>query len=219
MSTPPVILMLSGSLRADSSNESVLRTAYAVAPDARIGAVLHDGLGELPHFNPDNDTDPLPVPVVELRAAIERAAGVLICTPEYAGTLPGSFKNLLTGAAIVEPACVKIPVDRGMPGADGFIADAKVRRQLGEVLGLLVAAGPSREGANRAAHAKSMAPTAGRSNGVGMAGHRTPGPDPRGQRTHGPVTRDRPTAPADHPGPRSQPPHLAVRRWAVTPQG
>jgi len=97
MSTPPVILMLSGSLRADSSNEAVLRTAYAVAPDARIGAVLHDGLGELPHFNPDNDTDPLPVPVVELRAAIERAAGVLICTPEYAGTLPGSFKNLLDG--------------------------------------------------------------------------------------------------------------------------
>ncbi|MFD4240155.1 NADPH-dependent FMN reductase [Streptomyces sp. NPDC058525] len=30
-----------------------------------------------------------------LRAAIGEAAAVLICTPEYAGTLPGSFKNLL----------------------------------------------------------------------------------------------------------------------------
>src|SRR5260221_14581001 len=99
MSTPPVSLLLSGSLRAGSSNEAVLRTAYAVAPGARIGAALYGGLAELPHFNPDDDTDPLPVPVAELRAAIERAAGILICTPEHAGTLPGSFKNLLDWTA------------------------------------------------------------------------------------------------------------------------
>ncbi|MBK3576673.1 NAD(P)H-dependent oxidoreductase [Streptomyces sp. MBT65] len=95
MPTPPVILLLSGSLRAGSSNEAVLRTAYDVAGDARTNAVLYDGLAELPHFNPDDDTDPLPAPVAELRAAIDRSAGILICTPEYAGTLPGSFKNLL----------------------------------------------------------------------------------------------------------------------------
>ena len=179
MSTSPVILLLSGSLRADSSNEAVLRTACALAPDVRVGAVLYDGLAGLPHFNPDDDTDPLPAPVVALRAVIDRAAGILICTPEYAGTLPGSFKNLLdwtvggteisdkpvawvnaaapgrgggaettlrtvlgyTGADIVEAACVRIPVDRGMRGADGLIADAGVRRQLGAVLGLLAASG------------------------------------------------------------------------------
>ncbi|MEV6546387.1 NADPH-dependent FMN reductase [Streptomyces sp. NPDC051665] len=179
MSTSPVILLLSGSLRACSSNEAVLRTACAVAPDARVDAVLYDGLAELPHFNPDDDTDPLPTPVAALRAAIDRAAGILICTPEYAGTLPGAFKNLLdwtvggteisdkpvawvnaaapgrgggaeatlrlvlgyTGADIVESACVRIPVDRGMLGADGLIADAGARRQLGEALGLLAASG------------------------------------------------------------------------------
>jgi len=32
---------------------------------------------------------------VALRTAIADADAVLICTPEYAGTLPGSFKNLL----------------------------------------------------------------------------------------------------------------------------
>src|SRR5437879_6500078 len=95
MSTPPVILLLSGSLRAGSSNEAVLRTAYAVASSAQVGTVLYDGLAELPHFNPDDDADPLPASVAGLRAAIEQAAGILICTPEYAGTLPGSFKNLL----------------------------------------------------------------------------------------------------------------------------
>ncbi|MBT2482397.1 NADPH-dependent FMN reductase [Streptomyces sp. ISL-94] len=94
MPTPPVILLLSGSLRAGSSNESVLRTAQAVA-SSQVRTVLYDGLAALPHFNPDDDTDPLPAPVAALRAAIDEAAAVLICTPEYAGTLPGSFKNLL----------------------------------------------------------------------------------------------------------------------------
>ncbi|MCX4676954.1 NAD(P)H-dependent oxidoreductase [Streptomyces sp. NBC_01433] len=94
MPTPRVILLLSGSVRAGSSNETVLRTAQDVAP-ASVRTVLYDGLGDLPHFNPDDDTDPLPKPVAELRAAIDAADALLICSPEYAGTLPGSFKNLL----------------------------------------------------------------------------------------------------------------------------
>ncbi|MCX5197623.1 NAD(P)H-dependent oxidoreductase [Streptomyces sp. NBC_00249] len=97
MTEPPVILLLSGSLRAGSSNEAVLRTARAVAAGSRtpLEAVLYEGLGELPHFNPDDDTDPLPAPVAALRAAVAGAAALLVCSPEYAGTLPGSFKNLL----------------------------------------------------------------------------------------------------------------------------
>jgi len=95
MSTTPVILLLSGSLRAASTNEAVLRTAQALAPSLGLRAVRYEGLAELPHFNPDDDTDPLPAPVTALRAAIDRATAILVCTPEYAGTLPGSFKNLL----------------------------------------------------------------------------------------------------------------------------
>jgi chromate reductase, NAD(P)H dehydrogenase (quinone) len=48
----------------------------------------------LPAFDHD-DADPLPPAVGELRAQIAHADGVLFCTPEYAGGLPGSFKNLL----------------------------------------------------------------------------------------------------------------------------
>ena len=94
MPTPLTILLLSGSLRAGSSNEAVLRTAQAVAPEP-VRTVLYGGLAGLPHFNPDDDTDPLPAPVAALRAAIAGADAILVCTPEYAGTLPGSFKNLL----------------------------------------------------------------------------------------------------------------------------
>ncbi|MFI9250977.1 NADPH-dependent FMN reductase [Streptomyces sp. NPDC053069] len=171
----PVILLLSGSLRKGSTSEAVLRTAQTVAPSVGVDTVSYEDLARLPHFNPDDDTDPLPAPVAALRAALDRADGVLICTPEYAGTLPGSFKNLLdwtvggteicdkpaawinaaapgrgqgaeatlrrvlgyTGAKVVEPACVRIPVGRDALDEDGLIADPAVRRQLGEVIRLL----------------------------------------------------------------------------------
>ncbi|MFJ9829659.1 NADPH-dependent FMN reductase [Streptomyces sp. NPDC101160] len=93
--TRPVVLLLSGSLRAASTNEAVLRTAHEVAPTVGVEAVRFDGLADLPHFNPDDDRDPLPPAVAALRSAIGKADALLICTPEYAGTLPGSFKNLL----------------------------------------------------------------------------------------------------------------------------
>jgi len=38
---------------------------------------------------------PVPSAVDELRATIAGAHALLFCTPEYAGALPGSFKNLL----------------------------------------------------------------------------------------------------------------------------
>jgi chromate reductase len=71
-----------------------VRTALAAAPQG-IVCRIYEGLDGLPHFNPDDDWEPLPAPVGDLRAAIAEADGVLFCTPEYAGALPGSFKNLL----------------------------------------------------------------------------------------------------------------------------
>ena len=88
------ILMISGSTRSGSTNSAVLRTAAAVAP-SDLSLRLYDGLRDLPHFDPDDDRDPLPEPVSRLRAELDAADAVLLCTPEYAGALPGSFKNLL----------------------------------------------------------------------------------------------------------------------------
>jgi NAD(P)H-dependent FMN reductase len=84
------LLLISGSVRAGSTNAAVLRTAALFGP-----SVLYDGLGDLPHFNPDDDRDPLHPAVAALRAAIGAADALLFSTPEYAGGLPGSFKNLL----------------------------------------------------------------------------------------------------------------------------
>jgi chromate reductase, NAD(P)H dehydrogenase (quinone) len=86
------VLLIGGSTRAGSTTTAVLRTARELAGG---GAVLHDELAALPAFDPDDDRDPLPPAVERLREAIRAAPAVLFCTPEYAGGLPGSFKNLL----------------------------------------------------------------------------------------------------------------------------
>ena len=88
------VLLISGSTRNGSANTAALVTAAALAPQ-RVTPVLYDGLTDLPAFNPDHDGDLLPAAVAALRGEIAAAAAVLFCTPEYAGTLPGSLKNLL----------------------------------------------------------------------------------------------------------------------------
>jgi NAD(P)H-dependent FMN reductase len=88
------ILLVSGSTRGASTNSALLRTAAAGPPDGVV-AELYAGMTDLPHFNPDDDHEPLPPAVADLRTRIGAADAVLICTPEYAGALPGTFKNLL----------------------------------------------------------------------------------------------------------------------------
>jgi chromate reductase, NAD(P)H dehydrogenase (quinone) len=87
------ILLISGSTRRGSGNTAALRTVQAMAPEG-IAAEMYEGLPLLPAFSPDEDEHP-PGPAAELRERIAAADALLFCTPEYAGTLPGSLKNLL----------------------------------------------------------------------------------------------------------------------------
>jgi NAD(P)H-dependent FMN reductase len=88
------ILLVSGSTRGGSANTAALATAAAIAP-SQVSPVRYDGLAALPAFNPDDDGDRLPEAPARLRREIAGSDAVLFCTPEYAGTLPGSLKNLL----------------------------------------------------------------------------------------------------------------------------
>jgi NAD(P)H-dependent FMN reductase len=90
------ILLVSGSLRGGSTNSALLRTAATLAVP-EVATTLYGGMGDLPHFNPDDDVpgEPLDSAVGDLRATLARCDAVLFSTPEYAGALPGSFKNLL----------------------------------------------------------------------------------------------------------------------------
>ena len=87
-------LAISGSLRAVSSNTSLLRAAQLLARPP-VSIEIYGGLSQLPHFNPDLDVEPLPSAVVDLRAKIKAADGLLISSPEYARGVAGVMKNAL----------------------------------------------------------------------------------------------------------------------------
>ena len=87
-------MLICGSLRSGSTNEALLRTVASLLP-SDIEADLYDGMGALPHFNPDDDQDPLPPAVADMRSRIAAADAILFSIPEYAGAMPGSLKNLL----------------------------------------------------------------------------------------------------------------------------
>jgi chromate reductase len=87
------ILAISGSLRARSTNTTLLLAAARLAP-SNVQIELYTELGSLPLFNPDLDGKE-PEPVRKFQAALAAADGILICSPEYAHGVSGAMKNAL----------------------------------------------------------------------------------------------------------------------------
>jgi chromate reductase len=88
------IIAISGSLRTVSSNTTLLRILGNMMPPD-VDYSIFEGIGDLPHFNPDIDKDEALQPVKALREAVAKADVVVICTPEYAFGVPGVLKNAL----------------------------------------------------------------------------------------------------------------------------
>jgi chromate reductase, NAD(P)H dehydrogenase (quinone) len=88
------LMLICGSLRSGSTNEALLRSVASLLPPD-VDADFYDGVSALPHFNPDDDQDPLPPTVANLRSRVAAADAILFSTPEYAGAMPGSLKNVL----------------------------------------------------------------------------------------------------------------------------
>ena len=87
------IVALCGSLRAVSSNKTLLLAAARLAPPG-VSIALYEGLGDLPHYNPDLESSPPPM-VRAFRELIRAADGLVIASPEYMHGVPGSLKNAL----------------------------------------------------------------------------------------------------------------------------
>ncbi len=127
------VLAISGSLRRDSWNTTLLRAAADTLP-AGVELVLHEDLGSIPPFSEDDEHDPHGS-VRALRDAVARADAVLIATPEYNHSLPGVLKNALdwvsrpsaTNPLRGKPAAV-VGTSTGLFGA--VWAQAEVRKVL-----------------------------------------------------------------------------------------
>jgi chromate reductase len=92
------VLGISGSLRSDSHNTALLRAAAELLP-GNVELELWDGLKEVPPNDEDDDVEPAPVAVAELRDAIAGADAILFATPEYNQSVPGQLKNALDWAS------------------------------------------------------------------------------------------------------------------------
>jgi chromate reductase len=89
----PKVLAICGSIKQDSANYTLLKTIRSMAKDL-FELEIYESLAALPYFNPD-ETDHAPESVVDFRNRIDKADGVIVCTPEYVFSLPGILKNAL----------------------------------------------------------------------------------------------------------------------------
>jgi chromate reductase len=138
------VLGIAGSLRRDSYNHALLRTAAERLPAGAEWSEF-ERLREVPPYDEDAELAGVPAAVRELRAAVREADAVLIATPEYNHSIPGVLKNALdwvsrpAGKSALNgiPAAV-IGASTGMFGA--VWAQAETRKVLGALGGRVIEA-------------------------------------------------------------------------------
>ena len=128
------VLGISGSLRRDSHNRKLLLNAAELLPPG-VELELFEGLKDVPPFDEDDEEDPVPAAVAELRAAVAGADALLIATPEYNASVPGQLKNALDWSSRPKAASVlrnkPVAVVGASTGAFGAVwAQAELRKVL-----------------------------------------------------------------------------------------
>ena len=137
------ILAISGSTRAQSTNESILKVIAAMYHET-LDVDIFTGIGALPHFNPDLVNENLPVTVKSFLDLIEHSDGVIICTPEYVFSLPGALKNAIewtvsTTVFMDKPVAIIVASGLGEKAYESLILIMKtVGALIGEQSALLI---------------------------------------------------------------------------------
>ncbi len=134
MDTDPItVLGIAGSLRKDSYNRALLRSAQSLTPDGMRLEIFD--LHGLPFYDADVEKQGDPEPVTELKRRVREADALVIATPEYQHSLPGVLKNALDWAS--RPP--KDPPMKGKPVAmmgatPGRYGTARAQAELRKVL-------------------------------------------------------------------------------------
>ncbi|MBR7839698.1 NAD(P)H-dependent oxidoreductase, partial [Actinospica durhamensis] len=103
----PHIVLISGSLRRNSTNGIAIATVRRAltAADVGVSTQMLD-LGSLPHYNQDSEESGWPSEAAAARRMIDAADALVISTPSYNGALPGVLKNALDWFSRPRRACV-----------------------------------------------------------------------------------------------------------------
>ena len=117
--------ILEGSLRKASLSRAIGSNAARLAPEG-MSVVTLPATDTLPHFNQDVLDAGLPDAVVAYAAAVADVDALLVVTPEYNWSMPGTLKNAIDWLSRLSPN----PLD-GMPVAiwsvsPGLLGGARV---------------------------------------------------------------------------------------------
>ena len=96
MNQPIKILGFAGSLRKDSYNRALLKTALKYVPKDTKLEIFE--LGGIPPFSQDLEVS-VPEKVQEFKRKIKESDALLIVTPEYNYSIPGVLKNAMDWAS------------------------------------------------------------------------------------------------------------------------
>lgn len=134
MSKQKTIVAISGSLRKNSSNETILKFIKEQSQEIHIDTSLR--LEDLPHFDPNLEENEIPEMVRRFISAITAADGIIICTPEYVFSLPAVLKNALewTVSTMVfqnKPTCLIVASASGEKALESL---ELIMKTLGSVL-------------------------------------------------------------------------------------
>ena len=88
------IFAIVGSASRNSSNLNLIKY-FAILTGKDFNVTVFDHLQELPHFDADLSIGKPPKAIAEFRNNIDKADGVLICTPEYVFSIPSGLKNAI----------------------------------------------------------------------------------------------------------------------------
>jgi NAD(P)H-dependent FMN reductase len=87
------IVVIPGSWRTGSYNVALARAAIAAAPNG-CKATL-ESIQSIPLYDGDVEARGIPAAVTRLKELVASADGVLMVSPEYNNSVPGTFKNAI----------------------------------------------------------------------------------------------------------------------------
>jgi chromate reductase len=133
LNNPLHFVTLLGSLRQGSYNAAVASALPSLAPDGVTITAL-GSIAEFPHYDADLQAVGIPPAVLGMAAAIAAADSVIIVTPEYNYSVPGTLKNALDWLSrlSLQPFAGKpVAIQSASPGA---IGGARAQYHLRQIL-------------------------------------------------------------------------------------
>lgn len=88
------IFIIIGSASKDSSNQKLVDHLVHLMKE-EFKFTIYNDLKLLPHFDPELSGNNPPPSIMDFRNVIDKADGVIICTPEYVFSIPSGLKNAI----------------------------------------------------------------------------------------------------------------------------